>query len=190
MTAILLYLAAGLLLITGLLRLFLRDANNTEADTEPQSAHAFWSPDGSAAMHVARQLFGTEDWEYVQRLDSETLKRGFLKERTALALIWVRAARSEARALMRVHRTAASTSPHSNLRAELRIIFAYFGFLFHCALLEIVIRMRGPVALQSFVALTDACSIRLYEAVGEVFPLAEHTEGEWEQGATGRGGRT
>jgi hypothetical protein len=190
MTAILLYLAAGLLLITGLLRLFLGAANNTVADTEPQPAHAFWSPDGSAAMHVARQLFGTEDWEYVQRLDSATLKRGFLKERTALALIWVGAARSEARALMRVHRTAASTSPHLNLRAELRIIYAYVGFLFYCALLEVVIRMRGPVALQSFVALTDACSIRLYEAVGQVFPLAEHTDGEWEKVATDRRGRT
>ena len=190
MTPILLYLAAGLLLITGLLRLFLRDANNTDADSEPQSAHAFWSPDGSAAMHVARQLFGTEDWEYVQRLDSETLKRGFYKERTALALIWVRAARSEARALMRVHRTAASTSPHLNLRTELKIIYAYVGFLFYCALLEIVIRMRGPVALQSFVAFTDDCSIRLYEAVGQVFPLGEHRDGEWEKGASGRGGRT
>lgn len=175
MTAILLYLAGGLLLAASLLRLFLEGARDEGSGAESRHAHDFWLADGSA-MQVARQLFGTEDWEYVQGLDSKILKRRFLAERTTLALTWLGAARSESRALMRVHRTAASTSPHLNLNVELRIAYIYLGFLFYCALLEIAIRLRGPVALQRFVVLADARSVRLYEVVGQVFPFAQREE--------------
>lgn len=175
MTAILLYLAAGLLLTASLIRLFLEKGNDEGGGAESQHAHDFWLADGSA-MQVARQLFGSEDWEYVQGLDSEVLKRRFLLERTTLALTWLGAAKSEARALMRVHRTAASTSPHLNLKVELRIAYNYVGFLFYCTLLEIAIRVRGPVELQRFVALADRRSMRLYEVVGQVFPFAQREE--------------
>ena len=182
MTAILLYLAAGLLLIACLLLLFLNRDKETTGSREFWQPHDFWS-DGSS-MQVARQVFGSEDWEYIKGLNSKELERRFLKERTALALTWVEAARSEARALMRVHRTASSTSPHLNLHVELRITYFYAGLLFYCAVLEMVIRMRGPVALQRFVDLADSRSVHLYETVGQVFPFArpeaelEHAPGD------------
>lgn len=171
MTAILLYLAASLLLVVCLILLFIEGGDKSEGNSECQPAHDFWCVDGSA-MHVAKQLFGSEDWDYVQGLGSRILTRRFLKERKALALKWVRAARSEAGTLMKVHRTAASTSPHLNLNVELRTVFVYLDFLFYCVLLEILIRTRGPVALQRLVARADARSNRLYEVVGRVFPLA------------------
>lgn len=187
MTAIALYLAGGLLLMVSLLLLCIEGGNKLEGDAEFQPAHDFWSAGGSA-MHVAEQIFGEEDWEYVRELNSKMLERRFLKERKTLALTWVRAARSEARALMRVHRAASSTSPHLSLRVELRIAFAYIGFLFQCAILELVIQARGPVALQRLAAMADARSTRLYEVVGQVFPLVRQQEGEFNHATSGRKG--
>lgn len=187
MTAILLYLSGGLLLLVSLLLLCLEKGNKVEGAYEFQPAHDFWSAGGSA-MHVAKQIFGEEDWEYVRELNSKVLERRFLKERKIVALTWVRAARTEARALMRVHRAASSTSPHLSLRVELRIAFAYIEFFFHCAILELVIQARGPVALQRFVAMADARSTRLYEVVGQVFPLVRQQEGEFNHATSGRKG--
>jgi len=188
MTAILSYLAAGLLLAVFLLRVFLDRDNEEGQSPDFGQPHDFWSASGSG-MQVATQLFGSEDWDYVQGLNSKRLRRRFLKERKALALTWVEAARSEARALMRVHRTASSTSPHLNLLAELRIAYIYVGFLFYCAVLETVIRIRGPVALQNFVALADARSVRLYEIVAQVFPLAQRGEDNLDHIASGDAGQ-
>ncbi len=171
MTAILFYLAGGLLLVVSLLLLCIGAGNRSESNGELEPEQDFWCADGSA-MHVAQQLFGRDDWDYVRGLGSKVLERRFLRERKTLALTWVRTARSEARALMRVHRAAASTSPHLNLRVELQIALIYFGFLSYCAFLELVIQTRGPVALQRLVARADARSTRLYEVVGQVFPLA------------------
>ena len=187
MTVILLYLAGGLLLVVSLLLLLIEGKNRLDGDGEFQPAHDFWAADGSA-MHVAEQIFGDEDWEYVRGLSSKALERRFLKERKMVALMWVRAARSEARTLMRVHRAASSTSPHLNLAVELRIAFVYIGFLFHCAMLELAIQARGPVALQRLVAGADARSTRLYEVIGQVFPLVQQQEGELNHAKSGHSG--
>jgi len=183
MTVILLYIAAGLLLAACLLRLVLKGSGDD--GSELNAPHDFWSASGSVA-HFAERIFGNEDWEYVQSFGSKTLSRKFLKERKALALSWLRSARSEARALMRVHRTASRTSPNLKLSVEFRIQYAYVGFLFYCALLGLAIRARGPVALQGFAALADARSVRLYEIVGQVFPLVQPGEDEFGH-ATGDG---
>lgn len=189
MMALLLYLAAGLLLFVCLVLLFLRENVETpNDDVESRQPHAFWSADGSA-MLIARQLFGNEDWQYVEGLDSKALEKRFLKERTTLALHWLGAARSEARTLIRAHRAAASTSSHLNLAAELRISYVYIEFLLYCALLELVIRTRGPVALQSLVASADDRSVRLYEAVGQVFPFSQPAEDDLGHSAASHGRR-
>ena len=174
--SIALYIAAGLLLAC-LLLLFAARRGEEAASADHQEPHSPWCTEGSATQ-IAKHLFGKEDWDYVGGLNSETLKRMFLKERKGLALAWVEAARSEARTLIRVHRTAASTSPHLRPGVELRITYVYAEFLFYCALLAFVIRIRGPVALQSFAELTDARSVRLYEIVGQVFPFAQRADFE------------
>jgi hypothetical protein len=187
MSTLLLYVAAALLLLACLLRLFLNEKNEEHTFSDTEEPHDLWCTGGSA-MQVARYLFGSEDWKYVASLGSKTLKRHFLKERRALALAWVEAARSEARALMRVHRTTVRTSPHLHLGVELRISCVYFEFLLYCSLLHIAIRMRGPVALQSFVALADARSARLYESIGRVFPFTERSDGDFGHSPLGGGG--
>ena len=174
--SIALYLAAALLL-TCLLLLLAAKRGEERVSADHQEPHSPWCTEGSATQ-IAKHLFGSEDWEYIAGLNSKTLERMFLKERKGLALAWVEAARSEARALMRVHRTASSTSPHLRLGVELRITYVYAEFLLYCALLAFAIRIRGPVALQSFAELTDARSVRLYEIVGQVFPLAQRADFE------------
>jgi len=170
MSSIVLYIAGGLLLACCLLRiLFDRESEDELANPlhrEEHSVGSFWDTQLSA------QIFGSEDWEYVVACRSKLIEREFLRARKTLALAWVRIAKAEAAALMSAHRAAARTSVHLEFFAELRTLLAYFSFLFFCTLLNLAIRIRGPVALQVLANLTDSRSERLYEIVGQIFPIA------------------
>lgn len=169
MSSIVLYMAGGLLLACCLVRiLFDRESEDELANRLREGEHpagSFWNTQLSA------QIFGSEDWEYVVSCRSKLIRSEFLRARKTLALAWVRAAKAEAGALMSAHRVAARTSDHLEFLVELRILVAYFSFLFFCALLSLVIRIRGPVALQVLANLADSRAERLYEIVGQVFPI-------------------
>src|SRR5215468_6950562 len=110
MSSIALYIAGGLLLACCLLRvLFNRESEDELANKLRAGEHSvgsFWDTQLSA------QLFGSEDWEYVVSCRSKLIKSEFLRARKTLALAWVRAAKTEAAALMSAHRVAARTSDH------------------------------------------------------------------------------
>jgi hypothetical protein len=179
MSSIVLYIAGGLLLASCLLRIFL-DSGSEDEFSNPLGGEEH-SIGSLLDTQLSAQLFGSKDWEYVVALRSKLILRQFLKVRKTLALAWVRVARAEAAALMNAHRAAARTSAHLEFFVEVRVALAYFSFLFLCALLSLVIRIRGPVALQVLANMTDSRSERLYEIVGQVFPIA----GPLEDGLSG-----
>jgi len=177
MSSIVLYIAGGLLLTICLLRvLFDRETEDEFSNPLRMGEHSVGS---FSDTRLSAQIFGSEDWEYVVACRSKPIQREFLKVRKTLALAWVRAAKAEAQALMGAHRAAARTSAHLEFFVELRIALAYFSFLFFCTLLSVFIRIRGPVALQVLANLADTRSERLYEVVGQVFPVAGPFEDEF-----------
>jgi len=187
MSSIVLYIAGGLLLACCLVRILFDGGSEDEfanrLRAEEHFVGSFWDTQLSA------QIFGSEDWEYVAACRSKLIQREFLRARKTLALAWVRTAKAEAAALMSTHRAAARTSVHLEFFVELRTLLAYFSFLFFCALLNLVIRIRGPVALQVLANLTDSRSERLYEIVGQVFPIAGPLEDEFNRMQPARKGR-
>src|SRR5215470_15970497 len=172
MSGIALYLAGGLLLAGCLLRIIL-DGRAEDEFSNPFCRTGSTSFSGQSDTELSSQLFGSEDWRYVASVGSRKIEREFLRARKTLALAWVHAAKTEAFALMNAHRVAARTSTHLDLFVELRITLAYASFVFLCMLLNLVIRIRGPVELQVLVKLADSRSERLYEIVGQVFPVAQ-----------------
>ena len=188
MSGIALYLACGLLLAACLLRIFFAEEKEDESlnplcAEEGPSVGALWD------IQLSNQLFGSEDWKYVVSLGSKPIERAFLRIRKNLALAWVRAAKAEAAALMNAHRAAARTSDHLDFFVELRTALAYASFLFFCMLLSLVIRVKGPVALQALANLADSRSERLYEIVGQVFPIAGPFDNEFRGIQPARRGR-
>jgi hypothetical protein len=176
MSSIALYLAGGLLLASCLLRI-LFDGRTEEEFSNPLCGTGQPSVGALSDPQLSAQLFGSEDWRYVAGLGSKTIKREFLRMRKTLALAWVHAARVEAAALIGAHRAAARTNAHVNFFTEVRVTAAYTSFLFFCMLFDLVIRIRGPVALQALANLADSQSERLYEIVGQIFPVAENFRG-------------
>lgn len=170
MTGLALYLAGGLLLVFCLLRLFI-DGRTEDEFSNPLCGTEKPFVGVLSDIQLSAQVFGSEDWKYVSSFGSRAIEREFLRTRKALALAWVNAAKAEGTALMTAHRAAARTSAHLNFIAELRVMAAYISFLFFCMLLSFVIRVKGPVALQSLARLADSRSERLNEIVGQVFPL-------------------
>src|SRR5215475_3975998 len=173
MSGIALYLAGGLLLASCLLRI-LFDRRTEGEFSDPLGGAGQPSVGTLSDTQLSAQLFGSEDWRYVASLGSKAIELEFLRMRKNLALAWVHAARVEAAALIGAHRAAARTSAHLNFFAEVRVTVAYASFLFFCVLFSLVIRIRGPVALQSLARLADSQSERLYEIVGQIFPVAEN----------------
>ncbi len=188
MSGIALYLAGGLLLASCLLRI-LFDRRTEDEFSNPLCEMGEPSIGVLSDTQLSAQLFGSEDWRYVASFGSRTIEREFLRTRKKLALAWVNAAKAEAAALIGAHRAAARTSAHLNFFVELRVALAYVSFLFFCMLLSLVIRIRGPVALRALARLADSRSERLYEIVGQVFPLAGTFDEEFGGMQHARGGR-
>lgn len=178
MTGLALYVAGGMLLIGCLLRVFFNGGTEDEF-SNPLCRTRVPSLDSLSDTQFCAQLFGSEDWSYVVSIGSTSITREFLRTRKALAFAWVREARLEAAALINAHRAASRTSAHLDFFVELRVVLAYTSFIFFCMLLNLIIRIKGPVALHSLAKLADARSEQLYEIVGQGFPIAETLENEF-----------
>ncbi len=94
-----------------------------------------------------RRIFSQEDREFVDRQDSERLRRIYRAERTKIALFWVWNNSRAMQQVMREHRLAARESKNLQAGRELVLLFHYMEFRLLCASLVCLIRVFGPHAL-------------------------------------------
>jgi len=118
---------------------------------------------------LADRLFGSEDWEFIAKQESRRAKRLFLQQRTALALCWLRGARTNATQLMRVHSAAARRNSRLEPLVELRVIADYVVFQMLCRFIATVVRLRGPVMMRRLVGYADGLSERIYEVIARMY---------------------
>jgi len=162
------YLALGLALIL-LLWDFFRQRGTSES-------HPFAIPeeslsDATLPSEFTLRIFGAADANYVAEHGTRQLTRRFARQRTEIALAWLRRAKSDAAVLMRVHRAAVRTSRHLEPLVELRLAWTYIAYLTYCNFLAIVVRLRGPVHLQKLANYADSRSECLHELVGRFLPV-------------------
>ena len=163
MTPIFPYIALGLALFV-LLWDFLRKRRTPKGHSfvisdEPLS-------DLTLPSEFTSRIFGATDAEFVAKQGTRQLRRLFTKQRKDIALAWLRCARADAAALMRVHRAAVRTSKQLEPLVELRLAWAYGAYLTYCSFLATLVRLRGPVNLQRLANYADSRSEYLHELVG------------------------
>jgi hypothetical protein len=166
------FLALGLLLLVLVIVLLQRAAPSehdpAEFSEEGETPAALYAE--SFPQRLVDRLFGSEDWEFMAKQEPARLKRLFLQQRTALALSWVRDARTNATKLIRIHSAVARKNSRLEPLVELRVIADYLVFQILCQLIASVIWLRGPVAMGRLVGYADDLSERLYEVISRAFP--------------------
>src|SRR5260370_24053624 len=111
---------------------------------------------GSAAPHrdVGERIVGPQDWDFVARETPLEIHRMFQRERTVLAIAWLRRTRLQVSQIMRVHLAVAHQSDDLQLVMEIRLAMSYLLFLVLCNSLIGWVWLLGPVRTRKIVGQT------------------------------------
>src|SRR5216683_7607834 len=169
MSQLLPYVGIGLLLLAAL-GLWIRQSFVTRAGrAELLMPRQQRSGVGRAAPQrdLAERIFGPEDWDFVSRDTPSEIRRMFQRERTFLALAWLRRTRLQVSQVMRAHVAVAQQSDDLRLATEIRLALSYFLFLILCNSLIGWVWFHGPV--------------RTRKIVGQMLQWAAQLRGAFEQ---------
>src|SRR6266852_1969652 len=156
MSQLLPYVGMGLLLLAALC-LWARQSFVTRAGrAELLTPRQHRSGVGRAAPHrdLGERIFGPEDWDFVSRDTPSEIRRMFQRERTLLALTWLRRTRLQVSQVMRAHVAVAQQSDDLRLATEIRLALSYFLFLILCNSLIGWVWFHGPVRTRKIVGQT------------------------------------
>jgi len=121
---------------------------------------------GRAAPHrdLGERIFGPEDWDFVSRDTPSEIQRMFQRERTVLAISWLRRTRKRVSQVMRAHVAVAHQSKDLQLATEIRLALSYFLFLILCNSLIGWVWLHGPVRTRKVVGQTLQWAAQLRRA--------------------------
>jgi hypothetical protein len=149
------YLFLGLLL-TAVLAWWVWDAivhrGATEVLAPPQRGPVLGNV--RAQRDLGERIFGPEDWDFVSRETTSEIQRIFQRERTVLAIAWLRRTRLQVSQVMRAHVAAVQQSEDLRLATEIRLALSYFLFLILCNSLIGWVWLHGPVRTRKIVTQT------------------------------------
>src|SRR6266571_2559827 len=105
MSQLLPYLGVGLLLLAILAVWAWQSFRTRKGGAELLMPREQRSRVGSAAPHrdLAERIFGPQDWDFVSRETPSEMQRMFQRERTDLAIAWLRRTRLQVSQVMRAH---------------------------------------------------------------------------------------
>ncbi len=156
MSQLLPYVGIGLLLLAAL-GLWARQSFVTRAGrAELLMPRQHRSGVGRAAPHrdLGERIFSPRDWDFVSRDTPSEIQRMFQRERTVLAISWLRRTRKRVSQVMRAHVAVAQQSKDLQLATEIRLALSYFLFLILCNSLIGWVWLHGPVRTRRIVGQT------------------------------------
>ena len=103
---------------------------------------------------LGERIFGPQDWDFVSRETPPETQRMFQRERTVLAIAWLRRTRLQVSQVMRAHVTGVQQSEDLQLATEMRLALSYFLFLIVCNSLIGWVWLHGPVRTRKVVGQT------------------------------------
>jgi len=111
---------------------------------------------GSTASHGdhGERIFDLGDWDFVSRNAPSEIQEMFLRERSILAIAWLRRTRTRTSLVMRAHVAAVGQIDDLHLATELKLALSYLVVLILCDLLIVWIWLRGPVRTRKMVGRT------------------------------------
>src|SRR5260370_40497648 len=100
-----------------------------------------------AALHrdLGERIFGPQDWDFVSRETPPETQRMFQRERTVLAIAWLRRTRIRTSQVMHAHVAVARKSEDLQLGMELKLALSYLLFLILYYSLIGCVWLRDPV---------------------------------------------
>ena len=114
------------------------------------------TPRRNTASHadLGERIFGLEDWDFVSQNTPSEIQEMFLRERSVLAISWLRRTRRRVSLVMRAHVAAVQPIADLRLASELKLALSYFSFFILCDLLISWIWLCGPVRTRVMVGRT------------------------------------
>ncbi len=165
MSQLLPYLFLGLLLLA-VLAWWVWDAivHRGAAEVLAPRQHRSGMRSVGSQRDLGERIFGPQDWEFVSRETPPETQRMFQRERTVLAIAWLRRTRLQVSQVMRAHVVGVQQSDDLQLATELRLALSYFLFLILCNSLIGWVWLYGPVRTRKIVGQTLQWAAQLRRA--------------------------
>ncbi len=165
MSQLLPYLFLGLLLLA-VLAWWVWDAivHRGAAEVLAPRQHRSGMRSVGSQRDLGERIFGPQDWDFVSRETPPETQRMFQRERTVLAIAWLRRTRLQVSQVMRAHVVGVQQSDDLQLATELRLALSYFLFLILCNSLIGWVWLYGPVRTRKIVGQTLQWAAQLRRA--------------------------
>jgi hypothetical protein len=148
------YLFLGLLLLA-VLAWWVWDAAVHRSTAEVlTSRHRLGARSVGSQRDLSERIFGPQDWDFVLCETPSEIQRMFERERTVLALAWLRRTRIRTSEVMHAHVAVARQSEDLQIMMEIKLALSYLLFLILCNSLIGWVWLHGPVRTRKIVGQT------------------------------------
>ena len=124
----------------------------------------------SLTSELSARIFDPEDLNFVAREASRQLTRQFRRERTMLALDWLRAVRGQVNHLIRAHLRAARGNAELKPADEIKLGFEFLVFQLTSGILYLVIWSFGPPRAAKLVGYSLELAGQMRNVAKDVLP--------------------
>lgn len=153
-----------------------RDFDGEAHGIEHETAGSFgWDP---LTSELGERIFNPEDSDFLASESSPRITRQFRRERTALALDWLRAVRGHFNQLMRAHFTASRRNDDLRPVDEIKLGFEFLLFQVTSGILYLVIWVCGPTRAADLLGYSLGFAARLRKVTEEVLPASRQVSAE------------
>lgn len=163
MSALLIFVLVALVLLWALLAFLDTDhsLSTEEAASGPPPSGSVSSCDPQEFAFLGKRVFSDQDWKFVQREQSPSLNKLFIKERRAVITHWLLATASRLRAIRTNHLQHSRHSTNLDIQAELKLMFLFLYLSLLCRLLLLLVRFSHPTVPSALVQHFQSAAGRL-----------------------------
>jgi hypothetical protein len=147
-SSVLVYVGVMILFIAAFLLWLTREEDidrvSREGLADPRASEPRDTP---VRVQIVSRIFSQEDRQFILLTRSPRLRRMYRKERSRVALHWVRGISSDINRIMRAHRLGSRQSQNLQVGTEMNLLLQYLKLRFLCGLMILMIKALGPHAL-------------------------------------------
>ena len=145
-----------------------RDSDGEVYGIEHETAGSFeWDP---LTSELSGRIFDRNDTDFVASEGSRQITRQFRRERTALALDWLRAVRDQVNQLMRAHFRASRANDDLKPADEIKLWGEFLLFQLTSGILYLVIWVCGPSRAAALFGYSLELAAQLQTVTEDILP--------------------
>jgi hypothetical protein len=153
-----------------------RDSDGEVYGIEHETAGSFeWDP---LTSELSGRIFDRKDADFVASESSRQITRQFRRERTALALDWLRAVRDQVNQLARAHFRASRENHDLKPADEIRLWVEFLLFQLTSGILYLVIWVCGPSRAAALFGYSLELVAQLQKVTEDILPAGRQVTAE------------